>query len=117
MKRVLVYTNAIREIYITSEGKIEWVSLKSGMVTNIYRGMLTKPYKKSDGLPYYYYSINARNSKGKQRLVPVSRLVYEAFIGKIPRGLMVKHKDGDILNNDYQNLYLERPNASSRVYK
>lgn len=117
MKKVLIRQNRIREIYVTSEGKIEWLNTKSGKINRSYRGILASPNKKSVDDRYLYYSISLRDEDGNQHQYPVSRLVYEAFIGKIPKGLTVKHKDGNILNNDYQNLYLDYPNASPRVYK
>ena len=112
MKKVLVYTNQIREIYVTAEGKIEWVALKTGEVTNSYRGILTNSYQKTNGKTYSFYSISLRDSSGNQHQFSVARLVYEAFIGKIPKGMAVKHKNGNILDNNYQNLYLNYSNAS-----
>lgn len=37
---------------------------------------------------------------------PVSKLVYEAFCGKIPKGQIVAHKDGIKSNDDLENLML-----------
>lgn len=38
-------------------------------------------------------------------------LVYEHFVGPIPVGAKVKHKDGNKLNNSVDNLYLKVPKA------
>lgn len=42
--------------------------------------------------------------KGKRVTVLQHRLVYICFIGAIPRGMTVNHKDGDKLNNHPANL-------------
>lgn len=41
---------------------------------------------------------------GRKITVDVHKLVAEAFIGPCPRGLEVRHKDGDQRNNGYRNL-------------
>lgn len=42
----------------------------------------------------------------------VPRCVYIAYVGEIPKGYIVRHKDGDCRNNDYNNLYLGRGGSS-----
>lgn len=51
-------------------------------------GYLMANYRK-DGKVYNYY---------------IHRLVAEAFIGEIPKGMAINHKDGNKLNNDVSNL-------------
>lgn len=43
-----------------------------------------------------------------QKYHTVSRLVYEAFVGPVPKGptFIIRHKDGDSLNNIPENLYV-----------
>ena len=49
-----------------------------------------------------YYKINLTNTDGKRKCFNVHDLVAEAFIGK--ENKKIKHKDGDSLNNYYENL-------------
>lgn len=42
----------------------------------------------------------------------IHRLVYEYFIGDIPDGYVIDHKDNDILNNSYENLQLITQNEN-----
>lgn len=46
--------------------------------------------------------------EGKTKYHTVSRLVYEAFVGPIPKrpNAIISHKDGDSLNNTPENLFL-----------
>ena len=48
------------------------------------------------------------------RMCRVSRVVYEAFIGPIPKGMLVLHK-GDPLDNSVENLYLASRKELARI--
>lgn len=54
--------------------------------------------KDKRGVPYRFIRI----SKGKW--IPFSRYIYQIEIGDIPTGYVVKHKDGDTLNDSADNL-------------
>lgn len=47
---------------------------------------------------------------GEKKNKDIARLVFEAFRYKIPKGKVVKFKDGNKLNNKLDNLYLENKN-------
>jgi HNH endonuclease/NUMOD4 motif len=50
-----------------------------------------------------YFRVCLHNDKGRTKVL-VHRLVALAFIGPIPEGLQVNHKDGDKVNNSVDNL-------------
>ena len=52
---------------------------------------------------YYYIDINFG---GGQQHYPIHKIVYETWIGEIPDGMLVLHKDDNQLNNNFNNLYL-----------
>lgn len=64
---------------------------------------LLKPYPSNRKVPYLRYGFCIG---GKMHLYYASRLVYEAFIGKIPDRHKVIYKDGDYTNNSVENLTL-----------
>lgn len=51
---------------------------------------------------YYYVDINFGEG---QKHVFVHRIVYETWVGSIPSGFQINHKDDNSLNNNYLNLY------------
>jgi hypothetical protein len=66
---------------------------------------LVKPRTHPSG--YLYYGLFVGEKKNKQRLWRrAHRLVYEAFVGKIPVGYEIDHISGDKHNNDITNLRL-----------
>lgn len=56
-----------------------------------------------DNKKYYYVDINF--GKGQKHYY-IHKIVYETWIGEIPDGMCVLHKDDDHLNNNINNLYL-----------
>lgn len=63
------------------------------------KGKLLKPGWKSDG----YETITLTNSKGS-KTTSVHKVVLLAFIGKRPKGLEIRHLDGNPSNNHLSNL-------------
>jgi hypothetical protein len=64
---------------------------------------LVKPRTHPSG--YLYYGLFVGAGKQKVRLWRrAHRLVYEAFVGKIGKGLEIDHIDGNRHNNDISNL-------------
>jgi hypothetical protein len=64
---------------------------------------LVKPRTHPSG--YLYYGLFVGKGPNKQRLWRRGhRLVYETFVGKIPKDLEIDHIDGDKHNNDITNL-------------
>lgn len=52
---------------------------------------------------YYYIDINFGTG---QAHYPIHRIVYETWLGEIPKDRFVLHKDDNQLNNNINNLYL-----------
>lgn len=52
----------------------------------------------------WYLTVNLKDNNGKRVTKRIHRLVYEAFIGDIPKGYVVHHKDGNRQNNRVENL-------------
>lgn len=52
----------------------------------------------------WYLTVNLKNNNGKRITRRIHRLVYEAFVGDIPKGFDVHHKDGNKQNNRVENL-------------
>ena len=77
---------------VSNKGRV--MSLKDSNNPKILKTFLSKSG---------YVRVNLMR-KGKLKQVFVHRLVAEAFIGKIPKGMTVNHKDGNKTNNDLTNL-------------
>lgn len=52
----------------------------------------------------YGYPVVSLNGKDKLVLKSIHRMVVEAFIGPIPDGMQINHKDGNKQNNRLENL-------------
>lgn len=66
---------------------------------NTFAGRYKHPSKSSTG-----YLITGLFKDGKRKNIFVHRAVVESFIGQIPDGMEVNHKDGNKLNNHLDNL-------------
>ena len=85
------------------EGKIykpidkEYYISEDGSIYSMYKKGILKSSVDIDG--YLRVDIHSKHKK-------IHRLVYEAWVGEIPKGLQVNHYDDNKLNNHYSNLYL-----------
>lgn len=75
--------------------------LYAGEAHRMARGGLKKVSIAKKKYPRCYVNLQ-KHGKGYTKLVP--RLVAEAFIGPIPKGMHVAHNDGDPTNNVVSNL-------------
>ena len=74
---------------------------KKGEIINKF-GKLLKPGSCSNG----YLHVSLSNGEAKAKHMYVHKLVWMAFNGEIPEGLLVCHKDTDRTNNSIENLCL-----------
>jgi hypothetical protein len=73
---------------------------KNGFV----RSSSTKKLKNHYITKYGYRTVSVKDLDGKQRTKGVHQLVALVFIGPVPKGKEVNHKDLDNSNNYYKNL-------------
>lgn len=82
------------------------------------KGKILKPTMMGTICRYPYVRINTNKY---DKPMPVHRFVAEAFIGEIPEGMVVNHKDGNTSNNNVENLeiitYTENYEHSKNVLK
>lgn len=75
-----------------------------GTIYSDYSQKILKPLLRNKGIkPYYYIDINFGQG---QKHIPIHRIVYETWVGQIPKDKFVLHKDDNQLNNNINNLYL-----------
>jgi len=74
-----------------------------------YKPRILRPQKASQSKKGYYQIRLFNKEYPKGRLQYLHRLVYESFVGEIPKGKEIDHIDGDTTNNDISNLQLLGP--------
>lgn len=60
-----------------------------------------------------YKFVNIYNADKKRREYSVHRLVWEAFVGPIPEGMQINHKDENKTNNSLKNLEIVTPKQNA----
>ena len=64
-----------------------------------------------------YYQVRLYDNSGKLgKLKYIHRLVWETFVGNIPEGLDIDHKDSNPSNNNLSNLQLLTPRENNDKY-
>lgn len=96
---------------ITSDGEVVSLPrLQKGRYNNYSRNkgrVLTK--RKNRG----YWSVALSKDKSYRRF-SIHRLVYQSFVGEIPKGKQINHIDGDKLNNKLKNLEVVTPKENTQ---
>lgn len=59
-----------------------------------------------------YLVIKLPDGEGKRRTFLIHRLVWETYVGEIPKGMWINHKDGNKLNNCVDNLEVVTPSQN-----
>lgn len=82
---------------VSSDGKI--ICISTGRISN---GCKTQ----------FGYRVISSGVGGKTNQTQVHRAVYRAFVGEIPKGMMINHIDGNKENNSIENLELVTPSEN-----
>ena len=56
-----------------------------------------------------YKCVHIRNAHKQRKMHYVHRLIWETFVGPIPEGLQINHKDENKINNSLENLEVVTP--------
>lgn len=87
--------------YKVIEGATNYAVTIDGEVINIKTKRILKPCHNGWA---GYMQVGIKFDNGRRISKTVHRLVYEAFNGPIPNGLVINHKDEDKTNNSLSNL-------------
>jgi hypothetical protein len=79
-----------------------YVASSAGYILSMSRGTKMKPYVNRKG----YLIVGLRGDESKTKCIPVHRVIWMAFNGPIPKGLVVDHIDNNPGNNRINNLQL-----------
>lgn len=93
-KRVFKQISVNHNYYIDCDGNV---------YSKFAKRIIKHMYKRGNDKLYAYVDISI---EGKQKHVPIHRLIYSTWIGNIPNDMQVNHKDDNSLNNNYLNLYV-----------
>lgn len=100
MCEIIIGKKVFREIslnnnyYIDCDGNV-YSKFAKRVIKHLYRKIGDKLYAHVD----IYID-------GKQKHIPIHKLVYVTWVGEIPSNLQINHKDDNSLNNNYLNLYV-----------
>lgn len=86
---------------VSNLGRVRSWRLKGNTTKPVTEPRILKFATCGSGRKYYAVKLY-RDNKGKSHRV--HRLVLETFVGPMPEGLEVRHKDGDSFNNRLDNL-------------
>lgn len=99
--------NTKHELFEPMDEPFDMYSVSNmGYIINVDDDMIV-PMQKDDSNGRLYARLTARNSQGNQcvRVMYVAKLVADMFVPNVGNDKFVGFKDGDTLNNCYDNLF------------
>lgn len=94
----------------------KWIDGYNGLYQISNMGRLKSFHKSKEGIILsntnkngWYFTVNLKNSDKKRKTERIHVLVAKTFIGEIPKGFHVHHKDGNKQNNIVTNLEIIHP--------
>lgn len=91
------------ENWATVPGFPHYKANRLGMVQRVDTGKILKPFARRGGKSLY---VRLYATPGEAREKSVASVVWAAFYKRWPTGSYVCHLDGDITNNELDNLFL-----------
>lgn len=85
--------------YVSKDGEV-YSTFSKKIIKPLIRTQ-SKKYNNRSG-KYYYVDVNI---EGKQRHMPIHKMVYETWYGLVPEGKQVNHKNDKQFDNNIANLY------------
>ena len=98
-KYIIINNETFKQLRIN---KTYYIS-QSGRVYSCFSQKIIKPHKRGRYPKEYYYVDIWLN--GRQRHIPIHRLVYDTWVEPITRDDQINHIDDNPLNNHIDNLY------------
>ena len=95
---------------VSNAGEIKRDLASRGFGGRAFAGKVMSQKKCANG----YRGVSLYPESGKQRHLLVHRLVAIAFLGEMPKGYVVNHKDGNKANNNVSNLEWATPSENSK---
>lgn len=90
------------ENWATVPGFPHYKANRHGLIQRVDSGKILKPFTRRGGTQY----VRLYTTPGEAREKSVASVVWAAFYKRWPTGSCVCHLDGDITNNELDNLFL-----------
>lgn len=95
---------------VSTHGNVRRDAPTRGFGSRVAPGRHLRQKRCADG----YRSVSIYPARGCQKQIHVHRLVAAAFIGSVPDGHVVNHKDGNKSNNVLENLEYVTPSQNTK---
>lgn len=100
MREIIIGKKVFREISLNNN---YYIDCDGNVYSKFAKRVIKHLYRKIGGKLYAHVDIYI---DGKQKHIPIHKLVYVTWVGEIHPNLQINHKDDNSLNNNYLNLYV-----------